>query len=264
MTAEDQNASNPNGDLQDHSYLIDKVSELLNDPENGFRSHSVEGLKECKRVGYGKTGKGNGFVVMAEDTVIELGSPRTESVSSVLWTKKEGVVGGPESFRVWISGRELSEIQQGSVSFLQFVVIQLHEAEDPTDFRLYRLKNLSNKIPGYMTRSIPDKIWIRIHKKLLKKKFSLYALGQCLCKTYQESVPGLAAMDVILAADNSELVSKFEPICRTAKIISGDNKKLKWEADGVVSCDDLNCDVCEEQPTCDTLKDVVVKKMRDK
>ncbi len=105
---------------------------------------------------------------------------------------------------------------------------------------------------------------IRIHKKLFKKKFSLYALGQCLCKTYQESIPGLKAIDVILAADNSALVSKFEPICKTAKIISGENKKLKWEADGVVSCDDLNCDVCEEKPTCDTLKDIVVKRMRDK
>ena len=67
-----------------------------------------------------------------------------------------------------------------------------------------------------------------------------------------------------MAADNSTLVEKFAPIATASKIISGDNRKLKWEADGIVSCDDLNCDVCEEQPTCDTLKDIVVKRVKSK
>ncbi len=262
MIETDQTNQNDKEILKDHLYLITKVNELIQDPENGFVSHSAKDLRECEKIGYGENKKGNVFVVMAEDTVVELGSPKTKSVSTVLWTKKDGIVGGPEGTRIWISGKELSDIRQGSVSFLQFIIVQLSDDEDPTDFRLYRLKNLTNKIPGYMTRSIPDKIWVRINKKLMKKKFSLYALGQCLVKSYQESVKGLKAIDIILAADNKELVSQFESICNAAKVISGENKKLKWEADGVVSCDDLNCDVCEEQPTCDTLKDVVVKKLR--
>ncbi len=249
--------------LKDHSYLIKKVINYLDDPENNFVQHRAGDYKECNKIGYENKRRGDAFVVMDEDTAIELGSPQTDSISRVLLTNRPGFVGRSDGNRIWIGGKDLDKIKSRSVSFLQLILLELEANTDPTDSNLHRLKNLTNKIPGYMTRTVPEKIWIRVHKRLLKKGFSLYSLGQCLYQNYKDSIDGLKKIDIILAADAPELVNKFKPICVAAKIISDENRKLKWEEDGVVSCEDLNCNSCEEQPTCDTLRDIVVKKKRD-
>ncbi|MCP4137416.1 MAG: hypothetical protein GY754_40995 [bacterium] len=250
--------------LQDHNYLINTCVELLNNPENKFSEYKAGDSRECKKIGFGKNKKGNAYIVMADETAVELGSPKTKSLTRVLWTKTPGIT----SDRIWIAGKDLPEIlsqQNGSsVSFLLFIILQLGNENDPTDIRLQGLKNLTNKIPGFMTRSITGKMWIRIHKSLMKKKFSLYSLGQSLYETYKESIPGIEGIDIILAADDPALIAQFEPVFEAAKIICGENQKLQWEEDGVVSCEELNCDVCEEQPTCDTIRDIVIKKKKER
>ncbi len=258
MFAEQQKESKNISEFQDHSYLIKKCYDLLYDAENNFTEYKWKNIKDLKKTGFNKKKKGKSFIVMAEDTSVELGSPENISISCVLWTKENLLIKNS----IWIAGKELSQIKGKSVSFLQVIMIQPGDEDDPTDPLLQGLKNLSNKIPGLMTRSITGKMWIRIHKDLMKKKFTLYSLGKYLHEAYKESMPNIKGIDIILCADDPQIISKFEPIYKTTKIINGENQKLKWVEDGVVSCEELNCNTCEEQPACDIIKDIVVKRKK--
>jgi len=72
----------------------------------------------------------------------------------------------------------------------------------------------------------------------------------------------ISKIDIILAADNENIISEFETVANAARSIAGDNKKLKWVEDGLLTCEELNCNTCEEKPTCDTLRDIIITKQK--
>jgi hypothetical protein len=244
--------------LADHLGLIAMTLETVKDPARAFASVQYDCGEEAQRLNFIATDSGakNACIVTADKTALELGSPKHQSVSFLLWTKAECHLGG----RIWTAGTDFRDIRQGPVSFVMIAMVRIAEDFDPTGPRFHSILNLSNKIPGYMSRSIPGKLWVRIGKDLMGKNFSLNSLGQCLVHAIYESVPGLLAVDVVLAADDPELAGAFESIGNRARVISGENKKLALEADGTLSCEDLNCASCEEKPHCDTIRDIIVKR----
>lgn len=244
--------------MQDHSYLIEKALDIINNSEHKFIKQQVGDDKECRRAGFGKGKKNNTSVVLSADTAVELGSPDTESLCIVLWTKKNGLV----RKRILTSDTELYSTGTSAVSFLECILLQFDDETDPVDTGINLIKNLTNKIPGLMTRSNREKQWIRIHKDLKKKNFSLYSLAQCLYRAYTESIKGLKGIEIILVADNPALISQLRPVGEAAWIISDENRKLKWLEDGVVECEDLDCEVCENQPTCEMLDEIVEKRKK--
>lgn len=249
---------NANGKFQDHSYLIRKSFDIIECFKDEFTVHTLGCEKLLEEVSYGKSNRPGDFVVLGEDTAVELGSPRTQSFSRVLWSYETDIATG----KLYVHDELTADSRRRELSFLQFIFVEVDSNADPYETRIYNLKNLTNKIPGYMTRSIPEKLWVRIHRKLLKKQFSLVHIGEALYRTYSEELPGFVNMDILLIAGNDNLVSRFTPISNSAKIISGENRKLKWEKDGVVSCDDLDCDNCEEQEACETIRDIVVRRRK--
>ena len=44
-----------------------------------------------------------------------------------------------------------------------------------------------------------------------------------------------------------------------ADILSGHHKKLILGADGKIECSELNCEICDEKPVCDNLRDIAIK-----
>jgi len=143
------------------------------------------------------------------------------------------------------------------------VALEINRDFDPTGPNFQSIKNLSNKIPGYMARSVPGKMWIRLHRDLIKKDFSLNSLGQMLIYAFHEAVPSIRAVEVMLVSDRAELIEEFRSIDKRARVISGENKKLALEADGTLSCEDLDCMSCDEKPSCDTIRDIISRRRRD-
>ena len=49
-----------------------------------------------------------------------------------------------------------------------------------------------------------------------------------------------------------------------SKILLGKNKKLVLVGDGEYECTDLDCDDCDEQETCDDVRDIVILRRKRK
>ncbi|MFA5323984.1 MAG: hypothetical protein WC373_15030 [Smithella sp.] len=247
-------------ELTDCAPLIKQVTQMVRDQRWGFSRHLPDNGEEARRIGFLPKGEkaGRAAIVTADNTALELGSPRHPTVSALLWTKHKELL----STAIWTAGKDFSQIKESPVSFAQVVMVELETDFDPTGPNIQTLSNLTNRIPGYMTRSIPGKIWIRIHRDLLTRGFSLHSLGQCLVQAYREAIPGLRNIEMVLSADNAELVELLVPIHNRARIIYGENKKLALEADGTISCEDLDCENCAEKSACDTLRDVIVKRRK--
>jgi CO dehydrogenase/acetyl-CoA synthase beta subunit len=247
-------------ELTDCAPLIKQILEMVRDQRRGFSRHLPDNGEETRRIGFLPKGEkaGRPVIVTADNAALELGSPQHPTVSTLLWTKQKELL----SRTIWIAGRDFPQIKESPVSFAQVVMVELESDFDPTGPNIQTLSNLTNRIPGYMTRSIPGKVWIRIHRDLLSREFSLLSLGQCLTQAYHESIPGLRNIEVVLIAGNADLVGHLIPIHNRARVIYGENKKLALEADGTISCEDLDCENCAEKPACDTLRDVIVKRRK--
>lgn len=239
---------------QEYRELIEKVFTIVH--ENNLAVYDLGDLKICGDMGYADSKKGNAHIVLAEDTAVELGAPQKDSISMAMWTSRRGTL----SDRLWTSGSDFPGLVGASVPFLQIIMLEFDNGSQAVESDIGRIKNLTNRIPGFMTRSMGGKTWIRIDKKLIRKGFSLYALGQCLYKAYTDAIPAIKSMEIILMTDNDALMHAFQPLAEAAHVIAGDNNKFKWIADGVVSCDELNCDRCEEKPACDTIKEILTKR----
>jgi CO dehydrogenase/acetyl-CoA synthase beta subunit len=243
------------GNIKDHSFLIEKIlQETI-----PFTVFDFQDNKAPKTLGYSIKKDRVSSVVLAEDSLLELGSPEKLSLSRGFWTKKKDLVKN----QLLVHTPDLSKQKGASLSFLHFVIIELQENQDPTNTLLFRPMNLTNKLPLVMTRTVPGKLWMRIHKKIFKK-FSLYNFGQTIRAHYIHKFPQIKNIDIILAAGDELFISKFEKFSKAAAIISGENRRLQWEEDGIVVCNDLDCNVCDEKAACDTIREVVTFRRRNR
>lgn len=239
---------------KDYYELISVVQEIAD--KNKFASYRLGDAKICSDLGYNSSGKRNAYIVLEEDTAVELGAPDKESLSITMWTSQRGTLAN----RLLTYGSDFERLTNKSVSYIQIIMLEFEDGSQAVESDIARIKNLTNKLSGFMTRSMTGKTWIRIGKERLKQGFSLYALGQCLHKAYIDAIPGIKGMDIILITDRDEFIKTFKPVSEAAKIISGDNTKFRWVADGVVSCEELDCENCDDKATCDSINEMLAKR----
>ncbi|MDD5711432.1 MAG: hypothetical protein PHY31_01590 [Smithellaceae bacterium] len=136
--------------------LITQVKTIIGDPRWSFTLHGPDGGAEAHRIGYRARTDGRRIasIVTAADTALELGSPKHQTVSTLLWTRHSGVV----TDLIATAGRDFPDLRETPVGFAQIVMVELDDTFDPTGPNFQALLNLTNRIPGYMTRSIPGKI----------------------------------------------------------------------------------------------------------
>jgi CO dehydrogenase/acetyl-CoA synthase beta subunit len=242
-------------EFKDPGFLIKNIYDIILNSENKFLSFNYDDGKEADRLNIRKIGdKKQAYIVTAGDTGLELGSPKHKSVNSLIWTKKKNLIQN----KIWITGDEFLSAGRGPIPFGMFLLVQVNSEFNPTTPNFLSLKNLSNKIPGYMSRSIPGKIWIRISKKLLSENFSLQSLAQSLIFTYRESIKDLAAIDVIIVSGNLEIISELEKINNSVRALSQENTNLQLDADGILSCTLIDCTSCDSKIVCDPIRDVII------
>lgn len=246
--------------IKDHTILIETVYSMLERDKAKFESFPTGESSILKKFSYGKDCSAGEYVVLGEDTAIELGPPGTLSVSRLFWTYTKNIVQN----RAYIIGDPLYAAGKEKLSFLQIVIAELDEEDAPDHGDLNRIKNLANRIPGYMTRTIPDKIWIRIHRKLVKKGFSLRALAEALFHSYTSGPYRIKNAGVILIAGDEASIREFAPLCDAAGAISAENRKQRWIEDGVLTCEDLDCSSCTEKKDCDTIKELLINRRSNK
>lgn len=248
-----------NETINNHASLIEAIHKILEEDICKYTQFSSENRVIPDYVGSGNKSSKGDYVVLDEDTALELGSPGKLSVSRLLWTNKANLVNN----KIYIIGDSLSDFKVKELSFLQILIIELNENTDPFTSDIYRIKNLSNKIPGYMTRSIPDKTWVRIHKNLLNKGFTLHTLADVLIKSYVDENKIVKNIDVILIAGDDSSIGRYIPICDSAKTISSNNMNLHWLENGILTCEGINCSSCEEYHDCNKIKEILSQRRRN-
>jgi CO dehydrogenase/acetyl-CoA synthase beta subunit len=243
-------------DLQQKDYyeLIRVVHDIAGEHE--FTVYPLGDAKICNELGMNRSGRPNACIVLEEDTAVELGAPDKESLSITMWTSR----GGTLSNRLLTYGPDFDRLIDRSVSYVQIIMLEFEDGSQAVEPDIGRIKNLTNKLAGFMTRSMLGKTWARIGKELMNKGFSLYALGQCLHKAYIDAIPDIKGMDIVLITDRHDLIKTLKPVSEAAKIISGDNTKFRWVSDGVVSCDELDCENCDDKATCDSINEMLAKR----
>ena len=142
----------------------------------------------------------------------------------------------------------------------------LHVLPDtaPDPFDIDTTQYLINRLPGYMVRSVPGRLWARVSRKALAAGMSLATLGQALVVAYSNGFEEIAGVEVLFVTSATAEVEELAPIAAEATILAGRHKKLVLSPDGDVECADLDCDTCDEKPVCDNLRDVVIKRRRMK
>jgi len=244
--------------LFDNKPLIAMTQKIVSAPENNFSFTPYDGGIEAERLDFRsvKSREKKAYIVTSKETALELGSPSRRTSCMLLWTMNKGIV----REGVWIAGKNFSETGKPAAELLLAVITEVPPALDPGSARFRSILNLSNRIPGYMARSVPGRLWIRISSDLLGKGFTPLALGQSLIYAFHDAIPDIGAVTAVIAAGDRGLVEAFDPVYNLERVFSGKNRKLSLEASGVIECENFSCSSCNEKESCDIIREIITIK----
>jgi CO dehydrogenase/acetyl-CoA synthase beta subunit len=193
--------------------------------------------------------------VLADDVGVELGPPTEASCSLVLRTSDLSLV---HTGRVTLVGPDLPQTEPGTrLSFAQVVVVGIASEATPDPFTLENLSFLTHRLPGYMARSIPGRLWVRISRETHAHGLTFRTVGEALISAYLSEVPEVAFAEVLFVTSSRDDVAALAPIALAAEVVARHHRKLALSEDGDLSCVDMTCDTCEEKPVCDGLREMI-------
>ena len=213
----------------------------------------------ARKAGLSPKGMGKPEVILAGDVAVELGAPSTASHTAVLLTQQRDLV---QHGTVWRFGPDLDGVPKGSsLPFAQILIVAVDGEAWPDPFALDSAQYLPHRLPGYMTRSIPGRLWVRVSDSARARRLTLSQVGAALMTAMQESVPGISATEVLFATA-PDVVGSLAPLCLEADIVAGRHRKLAISESGELDCAELACDECVEKPVCDGLRDMLAQRRR--
>ena len=246
----------------DMAPLISRVREFLAERQDriDIRRASCDGRALEERFGFTARRKGRPEVILASDTAVELGHPSTASQAAVLLTFQPDLL---EHGRITVAGPDLDGMEDGAPHpFGQVVMLAVERDRVPDPFEIDNTQYLMHRLPGYMVRSVPGRLWARVGRAGRAAGLTLDTLGSALIAAYGEEFEGVLAAEVLFITSSREDVEAMSVVAAEARILSGRHKKLVLGIDGEVECTELECDTCEEKPVCDNLRDIVIKRRK--
>jgi len=252
----------------DFAPLIRELREELEktgaEARRSFQVSDDEKQRALARLGFRPGREGGGLIVPAEQTAVELGPPSQESLDIVMST------GNAELIRdgaITVIGPDLAALRGKRSAFCQAVLIAFCPGQAAKLFELMNRRFLFNRLPGYMVRSVPGRLWVRVSHELMDAGFGFFELGLAIHSAYRED-PAVAACELVFCAGESESVQRFSKLAAQSQALSRKSRKLELESDGTYSCDDLDCESCDEKTYCDELRDLIkyrreLKKQRE-
>ncbi len=213
----------------------------------------------ARATGFAARRQGKAEVILGADVAVELGHPSTKSQSMVLTTTSPGLVDG----QVSVIGPDLDSPGPQRRPFAQLVKLEIAPGKSPDPFELDNTQFLINRLPGYMVRSMPGRLWVRVSKRGCTAGLTLHTVARALVLAYRE-FPEVVAVELMFVTSSDADVVALAPIALEASVIAGRHKKLALSADGDLECSEMSCDTCDEQPVCDDVRDVVRQRRRTK
>lgn len=207
----------------------------------------------AKRTGFSPEKQGT-QVILREQVACELGHPTTQSVCTVLTTTDPGLV---RSGALCLVGPDLAEIPMGTkVPFGQVITLLIREGGSADPFDLETTQYLIDRLPGYMVRSLPGRLWARVSKEARHAGFSLVTLAQALMLVYASRFSSVLASEVLLVTASDDIVSELAPLAMAADVLRGTHKKVTLGA-ADIECAEQSCETCVEKPVCDSARELL-------
>ncbi len=212
----------------------------------------------AQRFGFSERRKGRPEVILGEDVALELGHPSTASMAIVLLSHEPELI---HPGRISIVGPDLDEMPKGERHpFAQVVMLAVRPGRTPDPFEVDNTQYLMHRLSGYMVRSVPGRLWVRISRAGRAAGLTLKTLGSALMAAYKNDFEEVEGVEVVFVTSSSDDVNALSQISTEANILAGRHKKLVLGVDGEVECEELNCETCDEKPVCDSLRDIVIKR----
>ena len=248
----------------DMAALIKRIREFMDEKTGLLQAHeNALSFGELEsNFGFAEKGKGRPEVILSEDVFVELGHPSTASRSIVLITYDPDII---RHGRVSVAGPDLEDMPpQSRGPFAQVVMLAVDKNHVPDPFDLENTQYLMHRLPGYMVRSVPGRLWVRIGREQQAGGLNLHVIGSALADAYVRDFPGVIGVETLFVTSSDEDVQALDQVGAEARILSGQHKKLALGVDGSVECTELDCDTCDQKPVCDNLRDVVVKRRKQR
>lgn len=205
---------------------------------HGYAEHAVG------RIPWPEGERGN--IVMQADTAIELGNPRDESVSFLVWTPKTDLV---RDAITTIIGPDVSSYSGATLPFGKVVLIGVDGFTEDNCYERHReieIARYGMNLKGYMIRAVSQYMreWSRISRDAITKGFSLTILSSALMEIYRK-LAYVKSVETLFVTSSPEDVRSLRYIGeRAVRLISAMNKMAKELSFDCSTCN--YTDVCSE------------------
>jgi CO dehydrogenase/acetyl-CoA synthase beta subunit len=197
-------------------------------------------------------------VILKEDTFVELGSPSSASCAFLLWTENLSLV---KDGRITLIGPDIHESMGRSLPFGQALIVGGIGLKEEHQAMLEWGQYISDRIEGYMIRSVPQRMWSRVSKEAAGKGFCFGTLGRALMGIFKSELPMVEAMEILFVTSSKEDVEELEGIAIQVGKIAREIKRGKFVIgdDGAYVCTaGLDCSVCQDKAVCDSIRELIV------
>jgi CO dehydrogenase/acetyl-CoA synthase beta subunit len=187
-------------------------------------------------------------IILKHDTFVELGPPNRASCTIVLMIPETDLI---NDGRITLAGPDIQESSDKTLPIGQVLMVAGTGLSDDHYMELEQCQYISNRLPGYMIRFVPRRMWSRVSKMAAEKGFSFEVLGRNLMAVYKYTMPLIQAMEVIFITSSDSDVSQLKDL------VKGDHKKsvqILKERYGCTST--VDCDECPYQPICEQIREM--------
>ena len=186
-------------------------------------------------------------IVLAQDTGVELGNPRQESLSLILWAEGMSRI---KDGRITVIGPDLSESLGKSLPFAKIVMAAVHgfNEENTCDrWQEMDLLRFDIDLAGYMMRAVSQyqREWSRVSHDALEKGFSFSILGSALMDK-MKAKDYIDGVEILFVTESPEAVRKLRDVANEAMAIIGALNRMNEEIEA-------DCPTCDYRAVCDAV-----------
>jgi len=235
--------------------IIEEVRTFIQMPRTSFPIREYPSFPEISWPAAGPRD-----IILQSDTGVELGNPKDQSVSFLVWTNDLSRV---RDEKISLLGPDINEADSNRLPFGRVVLIGgtgFDEENSYTRFREMDLSRYDISLKGYMMRAVSQYMreWSRISREAVKSGFSLPLLGSAM-------IQKLKALDYVdcveilfVTSSNPDVLLIKQTGDRFIQLINAMTR--------IAEDHDFDCENCEFQPVCDEAEDLrrMHKALREK
>ncbi|HNR87658.1 MAG TPA: hypothetical protein PKM65_04920 [Spirochaetota bacterium] len=191
-----------------------------------------------------------GNIVLAADTGVELGNPRVESASFMVWTEAADAV---RDGAVHVVGPDLAESAGRSLPFGKAVILRVNGMNEENCYERHRALELIRyrlNLKGYMMRAVSQYLreWSRVSVEAIDGGFSFATLAGTLHSMYR-AVEYVSAVEFVFVTSSPEDVRALGETCARVERLIGAMNKMAQEMS-------FDCGVCDYTDVCSEVEDL--------